>query len=114
MKTVPILATVAVLLVSFMVFDNAFAQKSGKEEIQSIMTAYKKAIDSAQKQFKAAVDKAQSDARSAVAKGLPIDEINAQSKATISKAKADLNAAKDVAKKEAKRSLDQLKVTNKP
>lgn len=114
MKTVPILAAVAVLLVSFMVLDNAFAAKSGKEEVQSIMTAYKKAIDVAQKEFKAAVDKAQADARNAIAKGLPTDKINAQSKATIAKAKTDLMAAKDMAKKEAKKNLDQLKINVKP
>ncbi|NDB87541.1 MAG: hypothetical protein EB164_01180 [Thaumarchaeota archaeon] len=86
MKTIPILATVAVLLVSFMILDNAFAEKSGN----------------------------QADARNAIAKGLPTDEINAQSKATIAKAKTDLKAAKDLAKKEAKKNLDLLKINVKP
>ncbi|NDF26669.1 MAG: hypothetical protein EB153_03755 [Nitrosopumilaceae archaeon] len=114
MKTIPILATVAVLLVSFMILDNAFAEKSGKEEVQSIMTSYKKAVDAAQKEFKSAVEKAQADARNAIAKGLPTDEINAQSKATIAKAKTDLKTAKDLAKKEAKKNLDLLKINVKP
>ena len=115
MKAIPVvIAIVAVLTVSFVLADNAFAAKSGKEEVQSIMTAYQKAINEAQKQFKAAIEKAQSDARSAIAKGIPTDQINAQSKATIAKAKIDLKAAKDLAQKEAKKSLEQLKTTIKP
>jgi hypothetical protein len=109
-KALPIvIATFAVLLISFALADNAFAQKSGKQDVQSIMTAYKKAIDAAQKEFKVAIEKAQADARAAIEKGIPTDQINAKSKETISKARLDLKAAKDLAQKEAKKNLSQLK-----
>lgn len=114
MKALIALATMTVLLVSFTLADEAFAQKPGKQEVQNIMTIYKKAIQKAQTDFNAAVKKANEDARAAIAKGIPTDQINAESKATISKARVDLKAAKDTAQKEVKASLAKLRAAIKP
>ncbi|MBM3903860.1 MAG: hypothetical protein FJ357_01765 [Thaumarchaeota archaeon] len=114
MKALIAVATVAVLLASITLAGDAFAQKSGKQEVQDIMTAYKKAIHKAQADFTTTVKKANEDARAAIAKGIPIDQINAESKATIAKARADLKAAKDTAQKETKENLSKLKAAIKP
>jgi Skp family chaperone for outer membrane proteins len=114
MKALIAMATVAVLLASITLAGDAFAQKSGKQEVQDIMTADKKAIHKAQADFTAAVKKANEDARAAIAKGIPTDQINAESKAAIAKARADLKAAKDAAQKETKASLSKLKAAIKP
>ena len=115
MKTPLIAITIlTVLLVSVTLAGDALAQKSGKEEVKSIMTAYQKAIHKAQADFKAAIEKANSDARAAISKNIPTDQINAESKAAIAKARADLKAAKDLAQKEAKSNLAKLKASIKP
>jgi Skp family chaperone for outer membrane proteins len=115
MKTPLIAITIlTVLLVSVTLSANALAEKSGKEEVKSIMTAYQKAIHKAQSDFKAAIEKANSDARAAISKNIPTDQINTESKAAITKARADLKAAKDLAQKEAKNSLAKLKATIQP
>lgn len=115
MKTpLMVISVIAVLLISVTLADHAFAQKAGKDEIKNIMTSYQKAIYKAQKDFTDAIKKANTDARAAISKGLPTDQINAESKAAISKARADLKAAKDTASKEAKNSLAKLKATVSP
>ena len=115
MKTslIAILA-VAALVASVTLAEDAFAQKSGKEEVQSIMTMYQKAIHKAQADFKAAIEKANADAKTAISKGIPTDQINAESKAAIAKAKSDLKAAKNLAQKEAKNSLSKIQAAIKP
>lgn len=109
-----VIAVLAVLLVSVTLADNGFAQKSGKDDVKSIMTAYQKAIHKAQTDFTATIKKANADAREAISKNIPTDQINAESKAAISKARADLKAAKDLAQKEAKNNLAKLKAAIKP
>lgn len=108
------IATIAVLLVSVIMANHAFAEKSGASDVKSIMAAYQKAVYQAQKDFTAAIKKANADARAAVGKGLPIDQINSESKAAIAKARADLKSAKDTAQKEARNGLDKLKASIKP
>lgn len=115
MKTPLIAITIlTVLLVSVTLAGDALAQKSGKEEVKNIMTAYQKAIHKAQADFKAAITKANADARAAISKNIPTDQINAESKAAIAKARIDLKAAKDLAQKEAKSSLAKLKASIRP
>ncbi len=112
----PLVAITAllVLLASVTLADNVFAQKSDKVDVKSIMTTYQKAIHKAQTDFTAAIKKANSDAREAISKNIPTDQINAESKAAISKARTDLKIAKDMAQKEAKNSLAKLKAAIKP
>ncbi|MFM7796100.1 MAG: hypothetical protein ACKO7N_04985 [Candidatus Nitrosotenuis sp.] len=109
MKRLFALAAITMLLASVTMSGEVFAQKSGQQQVQDIMTAYKKAIFKAQSDFNAAVKKANESARAAIEKGIPIDKINADSKAAISKAREDLKVAKKTAQKEAKASLDKLK-----
>lgn len=109
MKSLFALATITILLASVTMSGEAFAQKSGQQEVQDIMTAYKKAVYKAQSDFNAAVKKVNESARAAIGKGIPIDQINADSKAAIAKARDDLKIAKNTAQKEAKASLDKIK-----
>lgn len=111
-KTQLVAITVLVaLLASVFVAGEAFAQKQSKNEIKAIMETYKKAVAKAQSDFTAAIKKANTDAKAAVSKGLPIDQINADSKATIQKARVDFKAAMDKAKNDAKTALMRLKST---
>ena len=80
----------AALLVSVTLADTSFAQTTSKNDIKSIMEKYRKAIQKAQADFQAAVKKANADAKDAVLKGLPIDQINVDSKSKIQKARVDL------------------------
>mgnify|MGYP003345306480 CR=1 FL=1 len=108
------ITTLLVLLASVTLVDNAFAQKLDRGDVKNIMTTYQKAIHKAQTDFTAAIKKANSDARDAISKNIPTDQINAESKAAISKARADLKIAKDMAQKEAKNNLAKLKAAIKP
>ncbi len=101
----------AALLVSAVMADSVFAQKAPKNDIKSIMDNYRKAIQKAQADFQAAVKKANADAKNAVLKGLPIDQINADSKSKIQNARVDLKASIDKARVDAKNALLQLKAT---
>lgn len=103
------IAVITVLLVSITIANEAFAQKPAKNDIKSIMETYRKAILKAQSDFTATIKKANTDAREAVSKGLPIDQINADSKAAIQKARVDLKAAVDKARSDTKSSLAQIK-----
>jgi Skp family chaperone for outer membrane proteins len=115
MKTILIAITIlTALLASVTIVGDALAQKSGKEEVKSIMTAYQKAIQKAQADFRAAIAKANADAREAISKNIPTDQINAESKAAIAKARVDLKAAKDLAQKEAKNNLTKLRAAIAP
>jgi hypothetical protein len=105
------IAVFALLFVSVTMADDAFAQKTkqSKNELKSIMETYRKAVQKAQSDFQAAVKKANADAKDAVTKGLPMNKINADSKAAIQKARLDLNAAMEKAKADAANTLKQLK-----
>lgn len=107
------IAAITVLMSSVFLANHAFAA-SNTPDVKTIMSTYQKAIYKAQTDFKAAIDKANSDARAAISKGLPTKQINADSKAAMDKAKADFKAAKNLAQKEAKKSLDALKAAIKP
>ena len=87
------------------------AQYSLNKDIQSIMNDYKVAVAKAKAELLSSVKKANVDAKLAVQKGIPIDEINAATKATISKAKAELKLDIQKAKADAKAALMQLKAT---
>ena len=108
------IAAIAVLFASVTLAGNAIAQKSGKDQVQEIMTAYQKAIDKAKSEFSSAVKKANEDARAAIGKNIPTDKINSDSKAAISKARAEFKAAKDAAQKEATQNLKKLQAVLKP
>jgi hypothetical protein len=99
----------AALLVSVTLAGTSFAQTTSKNDIKSIMDNYRKAIQKAQADFQAAIKKVNADAKDAVLKGLPIDQINSDSKSKIQKARVDLKASIDKARVDAKNSLLQLK-----
>ena len=103
------MAVFAALLVSVTLADISFAQTTPKNDIKSIMENYRKAILKAQTDFQAAIKKANADAKDAVLKGLPIDQINADSKSKIQKARVDLKASIAEARVDAKNALLQLK-----
>lgn len=107
------IAAITVLLSSVLLANHAFAASS-PIDVKSIMSTYQKAIYKAQSDFKSAMDKANSDARAAIAKGLPTKQINADSKAAMDKAKTDFKTAKNLAQKEARKSLEALKAAVKP
>lgn len=101
----------AALLASVTLADTVFAQTTSKNDIKSIMENYRKAIQKAQADFQAAIKKANADAKDAVLKGLPIDQINADSKSKIQKARVDLKASIAEARIDAKNAILQLKAT---
>ena len=105
------IAVITVLLASVTIATDAFAQKPEKNDLKSIMDTYRKAILKAKSDFTAVIKKADTNMRDAVSKGLPIDKINADSKATIQKAHADLKTAVGKAKSDAKSSLYQIKAS---
>jgi hypothetical protein len=92
--------------------NNAFGENESvilKKDLKSIMDDYQMAIEKAREDFVASIKKANYDAKLAVKKGIPMDEINSATKATISKARADLKFDIQQAKTEAKTMLLQLK-----
>lgn len=104
----------AVLLASVAMADSAFAEKKpARTDLKSIMDTYKKTIEKAQADFLKAMKKSNTDAKAAIAKGVPTNEINANSKAAMLKAKAEYNAAKTKAQEAVKASLDQIKASIK-
>lgn len=103
------LATLVALVASLSMADNAFAQKYAKSDLQSIVDAYESAIQQARADFLDAVKKSNDDARSAVQLGLPIDQINENSREAIQTARDNLKAAILEAQMEARASLLQLK-----
>lgn len=80
-----------------------------KKDLRLIMNDYKLALDKAKAEFLSSIKKANADAKLAVQKGIPMDEINAVTKATIAKARAELKLDIQKAKAEAKTVLLQLK-----
>ncbi len=80
-----------------------------KKDLRVIMNDYKTSIEKAKAELLFSVKKANADAKLAVMKGIPMDEINAATKATIAKARADLKLDIQKAKAEAKAALFQLK-----
>jgi len=80
-----------------------------KKDLRLIMNDYKVALDKARAEFLSSIKKANADAKLAVQKGIPMDEINALTKATITKARAELKLDIQKAKIEAKTVLLQLK-----
>jgi hypothetical protein len=80
-----------------------------KKDLKSIMDDYQLAIEKAREDFVASIKKANYDAKLAVKGGIPMDEINSATKATISKARAELKFDIQQAKTEAKTMLLQLK-----
>lgn len=106
-----IMATFVILLITVTMTNSAFAEKSETSEngLQTIMDNYRKAVQKAQADFLAAVDKANDDARNAIYKGLPIDQINANTKSAIEKAREDLKDAIQDARADAKAALLALK-----
>lgn len=108
LQMVAVVAVLA-LVASVTLADGAFAQKPAKGDLKSIADAYRKAVQKAQADFQAAVKKANADAKAAIGKGIPTNEINAESKAAIQKARDDLKAAIQKAQADAKNSLLKLK-----
>jgi hypothetical protein len=80
-----------------------------KKDLKSIMKDYQLAIEKARENFVDSIKKANYDAKLAVKKGIPMDEINSATKATISKARVELKFDIQQAKTEAKTMLLQLK-----
>jgi hypothetical protein len=80
-----------------------------KKDLRVIMNDYKTSIEKAKEKLLFSVKKANADAKLAVLKGIPMDEINAATKATIAKARADLKIDIQNAKAEAKAALFELK-----
>ena len=82
------MAVFTVLLLSITLANSSFAQQTTKNEIKVIAENYRKTIQKAHDDFLAAVKKANADARDEISKGVPIDKINADSKASIEKARS--------------------------
>ena len=90
--------TILVLLLGLASFgtNHAFAQEQKGQnsvltkDLRQIYEDYKKTVNKARDDFSAAIKIAYADARDAIKKGLPIDQINAATKASIDKAIADM------------------------
>jgi len=105
---------ILILGISGSSFYNAYALGTNesiilKKDLKSIMNEYQLAIEKAREDFVTSIKKANHDAKLAVKKGIPMDEINLATKATISKARADLKFDIQQARIEAKTMLLQLK-----
>lgn len=107
---------IVVLLLGVVSSSNHAAYASGtndsiilKKDLRLIMNDYKAALDKAKAEFLSSIKKANDAAKLSVQKGIPMDEINAVTKATIAKARADLKLDIQKAKTEAKTVLLQLK-----
>jgi len=103
--------TALALVTSLSMAGTAFAEKPAKLDLKSIADAYKKAIQKARADFVDAVEKSNDDARKAIQKGIPINKINADSKAAVDKARDDLKDAVEKARADAKNSLLKLKAS---
>jgi len=108
--------SIVVLLLGVVSSSNHAAYASGtndsiilKKDLRLIMNDYKAALDKAKAEFLSSIKKANDAAKLSVQKGIPMDEINAVTKATIAKARADLKLDIQKAKTEAKTVLLQLK-----
>ena len=108
--------SIVVLLLGVVSSSNHAAYASGtndsiilKMDLRLIMNDYKAALDKAKAEFLSSIKKANDAAKLSVQKGIPMDEINAVTKATIAKARADLKLDIQKAKTEAKTVLLQLK-----
>lgn len=106
----------AILLLGFATSNShlAFATSSKdtlilKKDLKSIMKDYTSSVAKAKKDLLSSVKKANEDAKLAIKKGIPIDEINSLTKATIAKARTTLKLDLQMAKVEAKNALLELK-----
>jgi outer membrane murein-binding lipoprotein Lpp len=109
MHKIVALVAIATLVASVPLAGSAFAQKYEQNDLRAIADAYRNAIENARSDFQAAIKKANDDARASVEKGLPIEQINAESKAAIQNARDALKNAIEDARSDAKESLLKLK-----
>jgi F0F1-type ATP synthase membrane subunit b/b' len=100
---------IATLVASVPLMGNAFAQRYEQNDLRTIADTYRDAIEKARNEFQAAIKKANDDARASVEKGLPIEQINAESKAAIQNARDALKNAIEDARSDARESLLKLK-----
>lgn len=102
-------AILVALVASVTLAQTAVAQNYVYDDLKSIADAYKKAVQKARADFLDAVKMANSDARKAVMEGIPINQINENTKNSIDEARENLRDALEKAQSDARDRLFKLK-----
>lgn len=102
-------AIIVALVASVTLAQTAVAQNYVYDDLKSIADAYKKAVQKARADFLDAVKMANSDARKAVMEGIPINQINENTKNSIDEARENLRDSLEKAQSDARDRLFKLK-----